>query len=107
MKLILSGVYGARYLLVALALVVVFALPQIVRADPPRPRVAQTLDDNTDCVVAGNGGGYMFRIPVLGESLRITGISGDAMWWKAYYRGIPLWCQRDLLTYPRYIGWRR
>ncbi len=112
MKSILGALYGARYLILALAILVVFCLPQIVQAappyglpnDPPRARYAYTLRLHTRCLVSGDGGGYTFIILKVYTTLRITGTSASGYWRMTNYNGVPLLCPSTALSRLFYGG---
>ena len=108
MKSILSGIYGARYLILVLVILAVFCLPQMVMAappnDPPRARYAYTLRSHTRCLVSGDGGGYTFIILNAYTTLRITGTSASGYWRMTYYNGVPLLCPSTALSRLFYGG---
>ncbi len=103
-----SIVYNLRGLLVLLALLIVFCLPQIADAappnDPPRARYAYTLRSYTRCLVSGDGGGYTFIILKAYTTLRITGTSASGYWRMTYYNDVPLLCPSTALSRLFYGG---
>ncbi len=106
MKFILPGIYGARYLWLALAILIFFVtVAQAAPSnDPPRARYAYTLRSYTRCLVSGDGGGYTFIILKAYTTLRITGTSASGYWRMTNYNGVPLLCPSTALSRLFYGG---
>ncbi len=93
----MKSIISAFYVLAALALALVFALPQIVQADPPRPR--RTYAIRPTWCMADSGSKFFVRAY---QNMAYQGTSGNLYWYRVVYPAgsVPLLCPASQMARP-------
>ncbi len=95
-----STIYVLRHLLFVLLCVLVFALPQIAMADPPRPRRTYALS-NIQCMIDTSSGFYWWPVKAY-TTMTYLGTSSNGYWYRVVATSgyIPLRCPASQMKRP-------